>query len=163
MQFSRAAYHEAGEHTAKVAIGYETSDEGARMDIQAGDMSAIDIWVNYVDAHNTIDLDAINNANAADFKGWAANGVIVDGPAAHADFFKEWSAASNPRWKYKCAIANDVAQEDGSIYHWVTASYTVTDTIDGKEINSEEMYDVRIENGKIKNIYVAARGVIAAK
>jgi hypothetical protein len=39
----------------------------------------------------------------------------------------------------------------------------VTDTIDGKEINSEEMYDVRIENGKIKNIYVAARGVIAAK
>jgi|TARA_B110000908_G_scaffold133428_1_gene157375 hypothetical protein len=161
-QFSFAAHHEAIEKHATV-IGYETSDEGARMDIHAGDLSAIDIWVNYVEAHNTRDLDAINNANAADFKGWAANGVIVDGPAAHAAFLKEWFAVSNPRWKYKYAIANNVAQADGSIYHWVTSSYTVTDTIDGKEITSEEMYDVRIENGKIKNIYVAARAVIAAE
>lgn len=54
-------------------------------------------------------------------------------------------------------------QEDGSVNRWVTSSYTLTDTIDGKEVTSEEMYDVRIENGKIKNIYVAARAVIAAE
>jgi hypothetical protein len=160
-QLAFAAQHEAGKQPAKTIIGYETSDEGARLDIQAGNVAAIDVWVNYVEAHNTRDLDAINNANAADFKGWAANGVIVDGPAAHAIFLKEWFAASNPSWKYKYAIANDATQEDGSIYHWVTSAYTVTDTIDGKQVTVEEMYDVRIENGKIKNIYVAARAVIA--
>jgi len=49
---------------------------------------------------------------------------------------------------------------DRSIYHWVTSAHTVTDTIDGKQVTVEEMYDVRIENGKIKNIYVAAKAVI---
>ena len=161
VQFSFAAHHETGEHTAKAIIGYETSDEGVNMDIQVGDLAAIKVWVNYVEAHNTRDLDAINNSNAEDFKGWAANGVIVDGPVAHADFLKEWFAASNPSWKYKYAIANDVVQKDGSTNHWVTSAYTVTDTIDGKQVTSEEMYDVRIENGKIKTIYVAARAVIA--
>jgi|TARA_B110000483_G_scaffold23065_1_gene26771 hypothetical protein len=161
-QFSFAAHHEAGEKHATV-IGYETSDEGTQMDIHAGNLSAIDIWVNYVEAHNTRDLAAINAANTPDFKGWAANGVIIDGAVAHAAFLKEWFAASNPKWKYKYAIANDVPQEDGSVNRWVTSSYTLTDIIDGKEVTSEEMYDVRIENGKIKNIYVAARAVIAAE
>ena len=75
--------------------------------------------------------------------------------------FSKWFRASNPSWQYKYAIANDVVQKDGSTNHWVTSAYTVTDTIDGKQVISDEMYDVRIENGKIKTIYVAARAVIA--
>jgi hypothetical protein len=39
----------------------------------------------------------------------------------------------------------------------------VTDTIDGKAVASEEIYDVRIDNGKVKNIYVAARAIIPAE
>tara|TARA_B110000495_G_scaffold156012_1_gene139438 strand:- start:890 stop:1420 length:531 start_codon:yes stop_codon:yes gene_type:complete len=160
-QLSFAEHHEAGKSPAKTVIGYEVSDEGAKMEIQAGDLAVIDVWVNYVEAHNTRDLAAINNTNAADFKGLAPNGIEVDGPAAHAAFLKEWFATSNPKWKFKYAIANDVPQENGSVNHWVTSAYTVTDTIDGKEIATEEMYDVRVVDGKIKNIYVTARPVIS--
>lgn len=55
----------------------------------------MDIWGAYITAHNTRDLDAIHKANADDFMGWAANGIIVNGPAAQA-FLKEWFAASSP-------------------------------------------------------------------
>ena len=57
-------------------------------------------------------------------------------------------------------MANDVIQADGSADHWVTSLYTVTETIDGEEVVREEMFDVQIENGKIKNIMVASRAVI---
>jgi hypothetical protein len=50
-----------------------------------------------------------------------------------------------------------LAQQDGCIYHWVTSAYTVINTIDGKQVTVEEMHDVRL----IKNIYIAARAVIA--
>ena len=46
------------------------------------------------------------------------------------------------------------------IDHWVTSLYTVTETIDGEEVAREEMFDVQIENEKIKNIMVASRAVI---
>jgi hypothetical protein len=39
--------------------------------------------------------------------------------------------------------------------------YTLTDTINGEEIVTEEVFDVEIENGKIKLILVASRAVIA--
>ena len=159
-QTSFAGHHEKSEKDTKTIIGYEILD-GERLEIVAGDASAIDIWVEYVEAHNTRDLETINSLNASDFEGRAANGLIVKGPEEHAEFLKEWFATSNPSWKYNYAIANDVPQSDGTVHHWVTSAYTVTDTIDGKEVVSEEFFDVRIENGKIKYILVASRAVIA--
>jgi len=43
----------------------------------------------------------------------------------------------------------------------VTSSYTVTQTIDGKEMVTEEMIDTRIENNKVKYILAASRLVPA--
>ena len=37
----------------------------------------------------------------------------------------------------------------------------MTDTINGEEVVTEEVFDVEIENGKIKVILVAARAVIS--
>ncbi|MBT3993897.1 MAG: hypothetical protein HOH08_04955 [Gammaproteobacteria bacterium] len=159
-QLSFAGHHEESEKATATIIGYEKSDEGEKLDIIAGDISVIDIWVKYVEAHNIRDLEAINRMNAADFEGRAANGVIVKGTEAHSAFLKKWFATSNPSWEYSYAIANDVPQKDGTIHHWVTSSYTLTDIIDGKEVVSEDFFDVRIENGKIKYIFVASRAVI---
>ncbi|HIG66369.1 MAG TPA: hypothetical protein EYQ44_00825 [Porticoccaceae bacterium] len=156
-QFSFAAHHEAGETAGKTIIGHEISDDGVRLNIHAGDLATVEIWVNYVQAHNDRDLEAINNANAADFKGWAPNGVVVDGPAAHAAFLKEWFATSNPTWEYKYGIANDVTEEDGSIQQWVTSGVKVTDTAGGEEVISHQIFDARIENGKVKMLLVYAR------
>ena len=58
-------------------------------------------------------------------------------------------------------MASDVLQADGTHDHWVTSSYTVTDTIDGEEVASEELFDVQIEKGKIKFILVRSRVLIA--
>ena len=131
-----------------------------KLDILAGDTSNIKIWVDYVEAHNQRDLVAIDETNADDLVGKAANGVIVNGSAEHAAFLKNWFETSNPIWEFVYAMANDVPQADGSIHHWVTSSYEVTDTIDGKEIVSRESFDVRIENNKIKEIIVASRLVL---
>ena len=158
-QTSFAGHHEKNEGSAKTIIGYEIID-GERLDIAAGESSAVDIWVDYVEAHNERDLEKIDNMNADDFEGRAANGLIVKGKKAHADFLKEWFDRSNPSWKFNYAMANDVIQADGSVDHWVTSLYTLTDTLNGEEVAREEMFDVQIENGKIKNIMVASRAVI---
>jgi len=57
-------------------------------------------------------------------------------------------------------MANDVPQTDGTIHHWVTSSYTVTDIIDGKKVVTDDLFDVRIEDKKILKIYVASRAVL---
>ena len=159
-QTSFAGHHEKSEQATKTIIGYEIID-GERLDIVAGKSSNVDIWVEYVEAHNKRDLETIDSMNADDFEARAANGIIVRGPEAHAAFLKEWFATSNPSWEYNYAMANDVIQADGSAQYWVTSVYTLTDTIDGEEVVREEMFDVQIENGKIKNILVASRAVIS--
>jgi hypothetical protein len=93
--------------------------------------------------------------------GKAPNGVIVNGSAEHIAFLKNWFETSSPSWEFVYAMANDVPQADGSIHHWVTSSYKVTDTIDGIEVVARESIDVRIENNKIKEIIVASRQVLA--
>ena len=159
-QTSFAGHHEKNGGAEKTIIGHEIID-GQRLDIAAGDTSAVDIWVEYVEAHNLRDLETIDSMNADDFEGRAANGIVIKGREAHAAFLKEWFATSSPSWEYNYAMANDVIQADGSVQYWVTSLYTLTDIIDGEEVVREEMFDIRIENGKILNIMVASRAVIS--
>ena len=159
-QFSLAGHHESSHMNKKGLIGYEVSDDGEKLEIIAGDPSLIKIWVDYVEAHNQRDLKAIDKANADDMIGRAPNGVVVRGSEAHAAFLKNWFDTSNPSWEFVYAMANDVPQEDGSVHHWITSSYKVTDTIDGKETVAREFFDVRIEDKKIKEILVASRLVL---
>jgi len=160
-QFSIAGHHESGHMNKGAVIGYELSDNGEKLDIIAGDPSLVKIWVDYVEAHNQRDLEAIDQANAEDLVGKAPNGVIVNGSDEHAAFLKNWFETSNPSWEFVYAMANDVPQPDGEIHHWVTSSYKVTDIIDGTEVVARESFDVRIENNKIKEIIVASRQVLA--
>ena len=51
-------------------IGYELSDNGEKTSLIAGDMSTIEVWEKYVQAHNDGDLDAIKNLNHDDIKIW---------------------------------------------------------------------------------------------
>ena len=160
-QVTFAGHHESGHMKKGAVIGYEISEDGEKLDIVAGDPSLVKIWVDYVEAHNQRDLEAIDKTNADDMVGKAPNGVIVNGSAEHAAFLKNWFETSNPSWEFVYAMANDVPQADGSIHHWVTSSYKVTDTIDGKEVVARESFDVRIENNKIKEIIVASRQVLS--
>ena len=159
-QFSIAGHHESDHINKEGLIGYEMSDDGKKLDIVAGDSSRIKIWVDYVEAHNQRDLEAIDKANADDMIGRAPNGVVVRGSEEHAAFLKNWFETSSPSWEFVYAMANDVPQEDGSVHHWITSSYKLTDTINGEETVAREFFDVRIENKKIKEILVASRLVL---
>jgi len=160
-QITLAGHHESGHMKKGAIIGYEISEDGEKLDILAGDPSLVKIWVDYVEAHNQRDLKAIDKTNADDLVGKASNGVIINGSSEHAAFLKNWFETSNPVWEFVYAMANDVPQADGSIHHWVTSSYKVTDIIDGKEVVARESFDIRIENNKIKEIIVASRQVLS--
>ena len=69
-QTSFAGHHEKSEGSGKIIIGYEII-EGERLDIAAGKSSAVDIWVEYVQAHNERDLEKIDIMNADGFEGRA--------------------------------------------------------------------------------------------
>ena len=77
-QTSFAGHHEKSEQATKTIIGYEILD-GERLEIVAGKSSNVDIWVDYVEAHNKRELETIDSMNADDFEGRAANGIIVKG------------------------------------------------------------------------------------
>jgi hypothetical protein len=76
-QIAVAGHHESGHMKKSAVIGYEISDAGEKLDIVAGDPSLVKIWVDYVEAHNQRDLEAIGKTNADDLVGKAPNGVIV--------------------------------------------------------------------------------------
>jgi hypothetical protein len=87
-QITYAGHHESSHMKKGAVIGYEISDDGEKLDIIAGDPSLVKIWVDYVEAHNQRDLEAIDKTNADDMVGKAPNGVIVNGSAEHAAFLK---------------------------------------------------------------------------
>jgi hypothetical protein len=62
-------HHELGEMKKGAVIGYEISEDGTKLDIVAGDPSLVKIWVDYVEAHNQRDLEAIDKTNADDLVG----------------------------------------------------------------------------------------------
>ena len=149
-QFSLAGHHESSHMNKKGLIGYEVSDDGEKLEIIAGDPSLIKIWVDYVEAHNQRDLEAIDKANADDMIGRAPNGVVVRGSEAHAAFLKNWFDTSNPSWEFVYAMANDVPQEDGSVHHWITSSYKVTDTIMARKQLQENFLMFELKIRKLK-------------
>tara|TARA_B110000881_G_scaffold19685_1_gene14400 strand:- start:179 stop:370 length:192 start_codon:yes stop_codon:yes gene_type:complete len=61
------------------------------------------------------------------------------------------------------SIANDFTGKDGKLQQWVTTEWQVSDVIDGKQVNSQDVFDVLIEGGKIKSIYVTTRPVLSAE
>ena len=88
-QTSFAGHHEKSEQATKTIIGYEILD-GERLEIIAGKSSNVDIWVEYVEAHNKRDLETIDTFIPHAFQGRAANGFIVRGPEVQAGFLKDW-------------------------------------------------------------------------
>ena len=157
-----AGHHEAGENKAKTVIGYDTS-EGVRAELYAGSVDTVAIWAKYMKAHDDNDLDAIRAANAEDFKAWPSDGRVLDGTDAQIEVLKDWFASANPRWVHQYSMANEFVAKDGKRQQWVTTGWELTETVDGQVSKSQDVFDVLIENGKIKTIYVATRAILTAE
>ena len=157
-QQSFAAHHEGNEKSQKTVVGYDTT-EGVKALLYAGSLDTVEVWNNYMQAHEDNNLDAIREANAEDFKAWASDGSFIDSTDAQMTLLKEWFATSNPKWTHKYSIANEFTNKDGKLQQWVTTGWEMNETIDGKVNKRQEIFDVLIENGKVKTIYIAARPI----
>ena len=158
VQSTFAAHHNPDESIKKTQVGYD-SPEGVRIPLYAGSLDTVDIWIRYMKAHDDNDLEAIRRANADDFKAWASDGSVVESTDAQIALLTDWFARSNPKWIHKYSIANEFTDQEGKLQQWVTTGWELTETIDGAEVKRQEVFDVRIADGKIKTIYIAARPI----
>jgi ketosteroid isomerase-like protein len=157
-------YDDAGfmmAHTSGAdGIGTQFFDDGSSKSLRAGDAASVQIWVDYIQAHNDRDFEKIAAMNADDFKGIAASGEVVEGSAAHTAFLEKWIAAESPQWQVWWVIANDGENAEGKMEQWLATGNVVTTTDpDGAERRTYETVDVLLEGGKIKLLNVAAQSM----
>jgi hypothetical protein len=155
-----AGHH--GDYKENTVIGYDTTS-GKKSTLHAGSLDTVEIWSNYMKAHDDSDFDAIREANAVGFTASTADGSIIENTDAQIELLKEWFATSNPKWTHQYSIANELTDEDGELQQWVTSGWELTEKTDGVVSRRQEIFDVLIENDKIKTIYIAARVILDPK
>ena len=158
VQSTFAAHHNPDESIKKTQVGYD-SPEGVRIPLYAGSLDTVDIWMRYMKAHDDNDLEAIRRANADDFKAWASDGRVIESTEAQMALLRDWFDTSNPKWVHRYSIASEFTDREGNLQQWVTTGWDLTETVDGIEVKRQEIFDVLIVEGKIKNIYIAARPI----
>ena len=149
------AVEEASEKNS--IIGYDISDDGEKRDLEVGSLSNIEIWENYIKAHNERDFNAIKSLDSDSFEARGPKGEFIDGIDAHIEFLTQWFNQNSPTWKIKYTIANDVTTKEGELREWVTAGHDLMLTVEGKEVNASQIIDARITDGKIQEFFVYER------
>jgi len=139
-------------------IGFDIT-EGVKIPLYAGNLKSVEIWENYIKAHNDRDLEAIKSMNAEkDFKVYGPKGELIEGTEAHIEFLKVWfTDGTNPRWSTKFLIANEFTAKDGSLRQWVTSGHEVTFAVDGNDIKVNQVHDALIVDGKVQKFTVNER------
>ena len=85
------------------------------------------IWVDYIDAHNERNLDKIAEINSEDWVGYPPNGNVIRGNEAHIKFLDEWfKSPANPRWTVKWMIANKGEDDEGVMQEFLTTGNDIT-------------------------------------
>lgn len=143
---------------APKAIGYEIEDDGTKVPLYTGDMSNLAVWEDYIKAHNTRNLNAIESLNAEEnFKVYGPNGELIEGSDAHLQFLKNWFEEANPKWTTNYLIENEFTNSKGELRQWVTSGHQLTLTVEGKEIKLSQVHDALISKGKVQMFYVTER------
>ena len=94
-----------------IEIGYEILNSGEKASINAGDISTIEVWEKYVDAHNKKDLEIIKSLNHNDIEILTPGGKI-NTSEEHIKFLDRWFSENNPNWKTVYMIANELNEND---------------------------------------------------
>ena len=105
------------------------------MPLYGGSMSTVELWENYIAAHNAADLESIISMNAEeDFKVNGPNGEVIEGSDAHAEFLTKWFTDNSPKWEINYLIANEYTDEQGKLQQWVTSGHDLTLNVEGNEV-----------------------------
>ena len=142
--------------------GYLSTANG-KTDAYDGDPSNLELWDQYIDAHNNKDLDVIREMNAdstqqfGGFKVYDALGYVVDGADSHIERLRGWFEAENPQWNTFFSYTMKV---DGQIGEWVISGHMLKTTVDGEEKTVYDLADAYIEDGKIGAFWIYTRAVV---
>ena len=119
----------------------------------AGSDDVLDVWMQYIDAHNKQDIETI--------KAMSADSIYILGPDGSEIFTKEqqatvlaeWFATANPKWDAYWAMPYKSVPSGAD---WVIAGHEVTFTVNGVESSELNMIDGEIVDGKIARFFVYA-------
>ena len=115
-----------------------------------------DIWMNYINAHNKRDLDAIMKMESDSIRIDAPDGSVIQGKEMHRAALDAWFAAENPMWEVYWAMPYKAVKKGAE---WIIAGHKVTTTVDGKEKTELQMIDGEIEDGKVKRFFVYTKDI----
>ena len=135
-------------------IGYEFNDKGEKLNIIAGDAAITDIYLEYIQAHNDKNLSKISEMDMDTIVISASNGTLIKGSDSHTEQLELWFNASNPSWKVKFMVANNVQANDGEYKVFLTTGVDVVQSIDGSNVTSHHIVDVNFINGKVNSLTV---------
>jgi hypothetical protein len=145
--------------TAPNPIGHEISDEdGSKISLFGGPMTNVEVWENYITAHNNGDLEAIRKMNASEnFKAIGPDGTVFDGTDAHIEFLTQWFTNNAPKWETNYLISNEYTDSEGALRQWVTSGHDITLNVEGNEVKAFQVHDALIVDGKVQMFYVYER------
>ncbi len=139
-------------------IGYQISEDGTKIALYSDSKSTIQVWENYIKAHNEKNIETIKSLNAEiDFKAYGPKGEVFDGSDAHVEFLTQWFVENTPKWKTNYIIANEYTDKDGKLQQWVTSGHDLTLNVEGNEVKAMQVHDALIVNGKVQMFYVYER------
>ena len=140
-------------------IGHEINDEdGSKISLYGGSMSTVEVWENYISAHNEGNLEIIRGMNADEnFKAIGPNGDVFDGTDAHIEFLSKWFVDNSPKWETNYLIANEYTNKEGKLQQWVTSGHDLKLNVDGNEVKAFQVHDALIVDGKVQMFYVYER------
>ena len=115
-----------------------------------------DVWMNYIDAHNKRDLDAIMKMESDSISIDGPDGSVIVGKAMHRELLDAWFKAEDPMWEVYWAMPYKAVKNGAE---WIIAGHQVKTTVDGKEKTELHMIDGQIEDGKIKRFFVYSKDI----
>jgi hypothetical protein len=138
-------------------VGYLLTPEKT-FTASSGDNSIVELWDEYIKAHNNQDLESISKMNSDSIQIYGPHGEIIQGNDDHISFLKVWFKDAAPEWStffsFPMKVNDMESQKDGQ---WVISGAVVEMNVDGAEVNVTQLYDVYSENGKIMKFYVYER------
>jgi len=138
-------------------IGYEFNDEGEKQNLIAGDVSIIDTYMEFIQAHNDRNIDKIMNMVQDSILIKTQDARELKGKDKHRQALEEWFPESNPMWTIKWMATNTVEVKDGENRHSLTTGIEIKETINNKERMREQILDVNFVGKMIKELSIYER------
>ena len=154
----QAPAEKESEHSHEpTVIGYEFSDEGEKQNLIVGDVSIIDTYMEFIQAHNDRDIDKIMDMVQDSILIKTQDAQELKGKLIHRQVLEEWFPESNPIWTVRWMATNTVEVKDGENRHWLTTGIEIIETLDEKERKREQILDVNFVGKMIKEVSIYER------